>query len=147
MELETPEDIAVGYIHVVSQLMGGRFERKTVSISRGEFGLMMHLLDCGGKTSPGELAQAFHISSGGVSNLLRSLLAKRYVERRRSASDGRCAVIELTPEGRAALEERIGQVKRTALRYVEAMGTRDSAELVRLLNRVREASEGIEIGD
>ncbi len=52
-----------------------------------------------------ELAAAVGISRPTGTGVVKTLEARRYVTRRKGASDGRLVIVSLTPEGRAKIEQ------------------------------------------
>ncbi len=125
------------------RLVVGRLARRLRQQSRG--GLtpsqrsILATLDRLGSTTLGNLADSESISPPSVTGIVGRLTERRLVERRPHPDDGRCALVELTPEGKALLES--GRRERTAFLAQRLAGlTNDErrvlAEAVEILDRV-----------
>ncbi|MEM7357249.1 MAG: MarR family transcriptional regulator, partial [Acidobacteriota bacterium] len=78
----------------------------------------------------------------GITRLIDRLTGKELVERERAADDRRCVVCRITPSGLellAGLEEPMGQADDDIL---SILNQREQRQLIRLLDRIREAHRG-----
>jgi len=123
-------------IETVARLMGGQTERMLLTISRGEFGVLMFLSHCESGVTSGAIAQAMRIGPGGVANLLRTLESKGLIAKLQDRNDRRANSVTITEEGRKQLAGRYGQIKRLVSRCLESLGPEDAAALNGILNRV-----------
>ncbi|MDN5913700.1 MAG: MarR family transcriptional regulator [Pseudonocardia sp.] len=64
---------------------------------------LLQTLAVAGPLAPAHIADRMHLARPTVSNLVRDLVTDGMVERRRSATDGRSALLDLTPRARAVL--------------------------------------------
>lgn len=107
MSEETPREalfIALfGEIVMIEQLARRRLSR---ALPRGmelsHFMVLNHLSGIGGERTPAQLARAFHVTRGAMTNTLARLDAAGYVHVRPDWDDGRRKWVSLSPAGRAA---------------------------------------------
>lgn len=124
------------FTRTFSQLMAGQLERRVLTLSKGEFGLMMALSEHGSPMTSTALSDELHIGLSGVANLLSKLEKKGFVHRGTSASDRRANQITITELGRVHLDARFQQVKRSAVLYISAMDPRDVHDFNRILKQL-----------
>jgi DNA-binding MarR family transcriptional regulator len=90
-------------IGVISQLTRNRLERALPEgLSQAQFGLLTHLAQHGGEQSPVQLAQAFQVTKGAMTNTLQRLEAQGFVHVVGDRDDGRRKRVSITPAGLAA---------------------------------------------
>ena len=135
------------FIHIFARLMGGRPERRALTISKGEFGLMMFLAEQTDGVTSSMIQEAMRIGAGGVANLLKSLEKKGYVSKTRDQEDRRANCVTLTEEGRGVLKERYEQVRRAAALYMTQIGLEESRSFNRTLLKILEISRDTELPD
>lgn len=134
----TYEELAREFLADLTRI-GQRITPMVLNSTRGETALLMTLFRTGSPLSPGELADASHVSSARVANILRSLEDKGLVTRSHSESDRRRVEVTLTEAGRADAEARRSRRQASVAEYFRALGEDDARELVRIIGR----SEGI----
>lgn len=86
---------------------------------RGEYSpreaaLMAHLLDAGGQSTPGELADRLLVSSGTLTAILRKLELRGDIVRSPHPDDQRATLVTLQPSGREASGEVIAVLDQAA---------------------------------
>lgn len=111
---------------------------------QGERAVLHHLDHAGASSSPGDLADALHLSSARIANILKALEHKGMVERVHDLRDRRRVLVRLTDDG----ARTVARFKREALTtlgaIIEALGEPDGAELVRIVGRIRSlVSQGV----
>jgi DNA-binding MarR family transcriptional regulator len=90
-------------IGVIGQLARNRLERALpAGLSQAQFGLLIHLAQHGGEENPVQLAQAFQVTKGAMTNTLQRLEAQGFVSVAGDVDDGRRKRISITPSGLAA---------------------------------------------
>ena len=90
-------------IGVIGQLTRNRLERALPEgLSQAQFGLLTHLAQHGGEQSPVQLAQAFQVTKGAMTNTLQRLEAQGFVHVVGDADDGRRKRVSITDAGLAA---------------------------------------------
>jgi DNA-binding MarR family transcriptional regulator len=99
-------------IGIIDQLVSARLERSLPDgMSNAQFRVLTHFCRRGGAETPAQLARAFQITKGAMTNTLQRLEAQGFVEIVGDETDGRRKLVTLTPAGAAAYEQAI-----TALR-------------------------------
>ena len=111
---------------------------KALNATRGETATLMSLSRAETPLTPTQLGALTHVSSARTANILRSLEEKGLVTRTHAAADRRSVSVELTDAGRARAAEIRDNRTRTVVRYLEALGPDDAAELVRIARRSRD---------
>lgn len=130
----TYEELAREFLADLTRI-GQRITPMVLNSTRGETALLMTLFRKGVALSPGELADASHVSSARVANILRSLEEKGLVTRSHSDSDRRRVEVSLTEAGRADAEVRRARRQASVTEYLSALGEDDARELVRIVGR------------
>ena len=80
-----------------------------------------------------ELAAAVGISRPTGTGVVKTLEARRYVDRRRGATDGRMVIVSLTPEGRAKIEELFPRFNAEEVAVTDHLGPQQQDELASML--------------
>ncbi len=94
--------------------------------------LLWHLAEAG-PCRPSDLADLVQLDLSTVSRHVRDLSDAGYLTRATDPSDGRAVVLELSPTGRAVLDESIGNRVAAVAPALDAWDPDDRAHLVRLL--------------
>ena len=81
-----------------------RFERTEDEITDGQRSVLFHLFGDGPQTL-GELAARDRVSPPSMNRTVNALVGLEFVTREASATDGRKVTIDLTPVGRALVQE------------------------------------------
>jgi DNA-binding MarR family transcriptional regulator len=141
------ENEAENFTRIMAELMAGRLERRVMTLSKGEFGVLMVLSENDSGMSSTQLSEKLNIGLSGVANILRKLEKKAYICRAVNASDRRANVITITGEGRLCLDGRFQQVKRAAMVYMSAMDSQDVHDFNRILRKLLDVSQSITLPD
>ena len=92
-----------GEIGAIGQLARNRLERALPEgLSQAQFSVLVRLAGHGGEENPVELAQAFQVTKGAMTNTLQRLEAQGFVAIVGDAADGRRKRVSITPAGLAA---------------------------------------------
>ncbi len=90
-------------IGAIGQLTRNRLERALpAGLSQAQFSLLVRLARHGMEESPVQLAQAFQVTKGAMTNTLQRLEAQGFVSIVGDAEDGRRKRVSITPAGLAA---------------------------------------------
>lgn len=93
-------------IGIIQQLVHTALERTLPEgLSAAGFGVLTHFMRRGGEESPAQLASAFQVTKGAMTNTLQRLEGAGLVSIRGDEADGRRKLVSLTPAGRAAYED------------------------------------------
>ncbi len=117
-------------------------------ISRGEFFMLHRIASLSKQASeekPGvkitELSVAAEMSKPAVSQMLNSLEDKEFVERVTTKTDRRVVYVRLTETGKAKLKEHAAEMGRKMDLIIKELGPEDTAQLTRLIDKLRIALE------
>lgn len=95
-------------IGIIDQLVTARLERSLPNgMSAAQFGVLTHFVRRGGTETPAQLARAFQVTKGAMTNTLQRLEAQGFVRVIPDEADGRRKLVSLTPKGAAAYEQAI----------------------------------------
>jgi len=95
-------------IGIIDQLVTTRLERSLpAGLSAAQFGVLTHFSRRGGAETPVQLARAFQVTKGAMTNTLQRLEAQGFVDIVPDQVDGRRKLVSLTAEGSAAYEQAV----------------------------------------
>ena len=97
---DRPDFMVFNEIAIIAQLAENRLERTLPpGMSAAQFGLLNHFCRRGGEESPAQLASAFQVTKGAMTNTLQRLQAQGFIRVAPHGEDGRKKLISITPEG------------------------------------------------
>ena len=100
---DRPDVQVFSEISIIDQLVTARLERLLPNgMSAAQFHLLTRFSRLGGVESPSQLARAFHVTKGAMTNTLQRLEAQGFVRIVPDETDGRRKLVSLTPEGASA---------------------------------------------
>lgn len=111
--MSTPPDDPVLFrvfneIGIIEQLARTAFERVMPhGLKVSQFSVLNHLVRLGDGTRPADLADAFQVTRGAMTNTLSRLEGLGFIEVKPDPDDGRAKAVFLTDAGRAARFEAI----------------------------------------
>ncbi|MCR9072838.1 MAG: MarR family transcriptional regulator [Alphaproteobacteria bacterium] len=95
-------------IGIIEQLARSAFERVMPhGLKVSQFSVLNHLVRLGDGKRPADLADAFQVTRGAMTNTLGRLEGLGFVDVRPDPKDGRAKIVFLTDSGRAARFESI----------------------------------------
>lgn len=103
--------------------------------SMGEPPVLQYLLSAKADVAPSDIAGHLRLSRARVSHILDSLESKGYIERNIDPADRRRVIVTITDSGREHAEQRNSESVSALAKQLSALGERDAAELVRILNK------------
>jgi DNA-binding MarR family transcriptional regulator len=125
-------------IGVIAQLSGVAIERLLPDgLSGPQFGVLNHFARRGGEETPAQLADAFQVTRGAMTNTLARLEAQGLVAVRPDDSDGRRKQVSITPAGLATREAALKSVKPRLDAIRAAIPPEDFAAALPFLSRLR----------
>lgn len=95
----------------------------------------------GGAATPGRLCELSGLSKGRVSNIVRSLEAKGYVEKAPAPQDARSVVVTLTDKGRAFTDAHEQAMVSHTAAILRQLGPQDARDAVRILGHLADIME------
>ena len=105
---DRPDIRVLTEIGIIDQLAMSRLERTLPpTLSAAGFALLTHFALRGGEQTPAQLASAFQVTKGAMTNTVQRLEAAGLVAVRPDAVDGRKKQVSITPAGLAAHEQAL----------------------------------------
>ena len=140
------DDIAValfGELFMADQLARNRVSK---ALPRGmelsHFSVLNHLARIGDERSPAQLAKAFHVTRGAMTNTLNKLEWAGHVHIRPDWDDARRKFVAISPAGRAARDAAVQAVVPLIADVVEALGSDRVRQVLPVLRELRARLEG-----
>lgn len=142
------EDIAIALFSellIADQLARSRITRvlpKGMELS--QFSVLNHLAGVGEERSPAQLARAFHVTRGAMTNTLTKLEWAGHVHIRPDWDDARRKFVAISPSGRAARDAAVQAITPLISDIVQALGAerlRTMLPTLRLLRRELESGD------
>ncbi len=146
MTAEKSDDIAValfGELFMADQLARNRISKvlpKGMQLSH--FSVLNHLARINDERSPAQLARAFHVTRGAMTNTLTKLEWAGHVHIRPDWEDARRKFVAISPSGRAARDSAVATVVPLIGEVVQALGSDRVRALISVLRELRIKLEG-----
>lgn len=102
------------------------------------FAVLNHLAHSGGERSPGELARAFHLTRGAMTNTLGKLEWAGWVHVRPDWDDARRKKVAISPAGRAARDAALQAIAPIIVRIVDEVGAEQVRAALPVLRAMRQ---------
>ena len=138
---EKTEDIAIalfGELFTADQLARNRI---TKVLPRGmelsHFSVLNHLAGIGDERSPAQLARAFHVTRGAMTNTLAKLEWAGHVHIRPDWDDARRKFVAISPSGRAARDAAVQAIAPLIADVVQALGAERVRSVLPVLRELR----------
>lgn len=125
-------------ILTADQLLRNRLSRvlpKGMEISH--FSVLNHLVFIGGERSPAQLASAFHVTRGAMTNTLNKLEWAGYVHIRPDWDDARRKMVAISPAGRQARDQAISAITPMVNKVVGHLGVDKVRSVLPILRELR----------
>ena len=113
----------------------GRVLPKGMEISH--FSVLNHLTWHEGERSPAQLAEAFNVTRGAMTNTLNKLEWAGYVHIRPDWDDARRKLVSISPAGRRAREEAISAIAASVSNIAETLGEDKVRDMIPTLRGLR----------
>lgn len=145
---ERTEDIAValfGELFMADQLARNRISKalpKGMELSH--FSVLNHLARLQDERTPAQLAKAFHVTRGAMTNTLAKLEIAGHIHIRPDWDDARQKFVGLSPSGRAARDAAVLSVAPLIAEVVRALGADRVRAVIPVLRELRVRLEGAE---
>ena len=145
---ERNEDIAValfGELFMADQLARNRVSK---ALPRGmelsHFSVLNHLARVQDERTPAQLARAFHVTRGAMTNTLAKLEMAGHIHIRPDWDDARQKFVGLSPSGRSARDAAVQVVAPLIAEVVRALGADRVRAVIPVLRELRIRLEGEE---
>jgi DNA-binding MarR family transcriptional regulator len=138
---EKTEDIAValfGELFMADQLARARLSKvlpKGMELSH--FGVLNHLAGLSEERTPAQLARAFHVTRGAMTNTLARLEWAGHVHIRPDWDDARSKLVAISPSGRAARDAAVAVIAPLIADAVQALGAERVRAVLPVLRELR----------
>ncbi len=135
------EDIAValfGELFMADQLARNRISKalpKGMELSH--FGVLNHLTRVADERTPAQLAKAFHVTRGAMTNTLTKLEWAGHVHIRPDWDDARRKFVSISPSGRAARDAAVAVIAPLIGDVVQALGAERVRAVLPVLREMR----------
>lgn len=137
-----PQDLAVslfGELLTVEQLARGKVSKiLPQGMELSQFMVLNHLAHRGGERSPAELARAFHLTRGAMTNTIRKLEWAGWVHVRPDWDDARRKMVALSPSGLAARDAALSAIAPIIEDVVSAVGEDRARAALPVLRAMRQ---------
>jgi DNA-binding MarR family transcriptional regulator len=143
---ERTDDLAValfGELFMADQLARNRISKalpKGMELSH--FSVLNHLARIGDERTPAQLARAFHVTRGAMTNTLARLEWAGHIHIRPDWDDARQKFAAISPAGRAARDAAVASVVPMIAEVVQALGSDKVRMLLPVLRELRLRMEG-----
>lgn len=141
MSAEKTDDIAValfGELFIADQLARNRISKvlpKGMELSH--FSVLNHLARINDERTPAQLAKAFHVTRGAMTNTLTRLEWAGHIHIRPDWEDARQKFVAISPSGRAARDSAVATVVPLIAEVVQALGPDRVRSLLSVLRELR----------
>lgn len=126
-------------VGIVDQLASHAFERRLPDgLTLAQFSVLNNFVRLGGTRTPAQLAEAFQVTRGAMTNTLARLEQRGCVRMERSAADGRSKIVSITAAGKRLRERGLKQASRDLEYVLDHVTASELQPALRLLRRVRE---------
>jgi DNA-binding MarR family transcriptional regulator len=127
-----------GELFMAGQLARGRISRalpKGMELSH--FSVLNHLAGLNDERTPAQLARAFHVTRGAMTNTLARLEAAGHIHIRPDWDDARQKFVAISPAGRAARDAAVAAVAPLIGDVVAALGSEKVRAAIPVLREIR----------
>ena len=127
-----------GELFMAQQLARGRISRalpKGMELSH--FSVLNHLAGLNDERTPAQLARAFHVTRGAMTNTLARLEAAGHIHIRPDWDDARQKFVAISPAGRAARDAAVAAVAPLIGDVVAALGMEKVRAALPVLREIR----------
>lgn len=126
-------------IGIISQLSTAQFERcLPTDLNNSQFGVLNWFFRVDSEATPGRLATAFQVTAGAMTNTLKKLEAKKFIQVEPDANSGRKKKVTITAEGREIRQLAIASAAPMLQEFAAAFPTADIEKQVRELQKIRQ---------
>ena len=143
---EKTEDIAIalfGELFTADQLARNRISKVLPrGMELSHFSVLNHLAGIGDERSPAQLARAFHVTRGAMTNTLAKLKWAGHIHIRPDWDDARRKFVAISPSGRAARDAAVQAIAPLIGEVVQALGADRVKAVLPVLRELRTRLEG-----
>jgi len=147
MTLKKPETPAEGdpalfvffnEIGIINQLATAQMERSLPDGLRlSHFSVLSNFVRLGGTRTPAQLASAFQVTKGAMTNTLQKLEAKGFIRIRSNPDDGRGKIVSITEKGRRVRNKAVAALAPSFVEFQAAFPMANVEKALPTLQAVR----------
>ncbi|MCW8842892.1 MAG: MarR family transcriptional regulator [Rhodobacteraceae bacterium] len=127
-----------GEILMSEQLTRSRLSRVLPrGMELSHFSVLNHLAPAGAERSPAQLAKAFHVTRGAMTNTLSKLELAGYIHVRPDWDDARRKIVGISPAGRRARDEALAGIAPVITEIVDEIGEERVRAALPILRELR----------
>ncbi|MBQ3784178.1 MAG: MarR family transcriptional regulator [Lachnospiraceae bacterium] len=134
-------DLSEEVYGLLAELLNSKGNRNVLDSIRGEYGVLRYLTYVEDGIHAGELTKHLHVVPGRMTDILKSLEAKRLVIRKRDGEDMRRVRVFVTEKGKTEAKKKRDTIQREYQGMYKLLGEDDIKELIRLLQIILGYSE------
>ena len=143
---EKTEDVAIALfseLFTADQLARNRISKVLPrGMELSHFSVLNHLAGIGDERSPAQLARAFHVTRGAMTNTLAKLEWAGHIHIRPDWDDARRKFVAISPSGRAARDAAVQAIAPLIGEVVQALGADRVRSVLPVLRELRTRLEG-----
>jgi len=125
-------------IGIIAQLASNEFERALpAEMTQAQFSVLNWFSRVDTEASPSRLALAFQVTKGAMTNTLKKLEAKGYIEVNPDSSSGRQKIVTITTAGQKARNEALKMTAPLMQQFLEQIPLAQVKSQLPLLQAVR----------
>ena len=143
---ERTDDLAIslfGELFMADQMARNRISKalpKGMELSH--FSVLNHLAGLNDERTPAQLAKAFHVTRGAMTNTLTKLVWAGHIHIRPDWDDARQKFVAISPSGRSARDAAVASVAPLIGEVVKALGADKVRSVLPVLREIRTHMEG-----
>ncbi|MDJ0613832.1 MAG: MarR family transcriptional regulator [Rhizobiaceae bacterium] len=125
-------------VGIINQLSSTRAERNLPhGLTMSQYSVLNHFVRGLPPKSPLELANAFQVTKGAMTNTLKQLHKKGFVEIRPHEVDGRSKIVSISEAGRSAHQDALQVLGAAFADFIKSFEPQELADLIPMLEKVR----------
>ncbi len=125
-------------VGIINQLSSTRAERDMPhGLTMSQYSVLNHFVRGLPPKSPLELANAFQVTKGAMTNTIKQLESKGFINIRPHEVDGRSKIVSISDAGRSAHAAAQASLLIAFQDFVGAFDPKEVAELIPMLERIR----------
>ena len=121
-------------------IKGGLSRTLPKGMEMSHFSVLNHLSSTGERT-PAQLARAFHVTKGAMTNTLQKLEISGYIHIRPDWDDARKKLVSISKAGEAAREQAMRAVRPLFEKVVNRIGAQEIKQILPVLRDLRQILE------
>jgi DNA-binding MarR family transcriptional regulator len=143
---ERTDDLAIslfGELFMADQMARNRISKalpKGMELSH--FSVLNHLAGLNDERTPAQLAKAFHVTRGAMTNTLTKLVWAGHIHIRPDWDDARQKFVAISPSGRSARDAAVASVAPLIADVVKVLGADKVRSVLPVLREIRTQMEG-----